>query len=92
MTVVGVMPPHFSFPTARLEYWRPVRLPEPAADDFRPQTGVIVEMRPGVTTAQVQAFLDVVSQRDAKEDPRRADSAMKCRDLQLTPKPMGSIP
>src|SRR5438552_12488675 len=64
MTVVGVMPPHFSFPRARfVEYWRPARIPDPATDDFLANTGVIAEMRPGVGAAQVQSFLDVVSQR-----------------------------
>src|SRR2546430_1110944 len=81
MTVVGVMPPHFSFPEADGQYWRPVRLPDPAADDFQPHTGVIAGLQPGVEIAQVQAFLDVVSQREAKERPGGADSEIKCRAL-----------
>src|SRR5438094_1629259 len=81
MTVVGVMPPHFSFPTARHEYWRPVRLSEPAADDFYSIIEVIAETSPGVETAQVQAFLDVVSKRQGKERPWGADFEIKCRDL-----------
>src|SRR5437870_3682240 len=49
MTVVGVMPPHFSFPTAHYdEYWRPAPDPDPAADDWLANTRVIAEMRPGV--------------------------------------------
>src|SRR5204863_2256570 len=82
MTVVGVMPPHFSFPRARfVEYWRPARIPDPATDDFLANTGVIAEMRPGVGAAQVQSFLDVVSQRQAKESQLGAEYEFQCRDL-----------
>jgi putative ABC transport system permease protein len=67
MTVVGVMPPHFAFPRARFEYWRPIHFPDPAADDSSNNTGVIAEMRTGVETAQVQAFLDVLTRRQAQQ-------------------------
>src|SRR6266516_3689866 len=82
MTVVGVMPPHFSFPRARfVEYWRPAQPPDPAPDDFMANTGVILEMRSGVEARQVQAFLDVVSQRQAKESQIAAEYEFQCRDL-----------
>src|SRR5438874_542618 len=82
MTVVGVMPPHFSFPTARYdEYWRPVQDPDPTGDDWLANTRVIAEMRPGVEAAQVQAFLDVVSERQAKESQIAAEYEFRCRDL-----------
>jgi len=81
MTVVGVMPPHFSFPMARYdEYWRPAQLPDPAGNDWLANTRVIAEMRSEVETAQVQAFLDVLSQRQAKESPV-AKYEFQCRDL-----------
>src|SRR5205814_4208611 len=82
MTVVGVMPAHFSFPTARYdEYWRPVQDPDPTGDDWLANTRVIAEMRPGVEAAQVQAFLDVVSERQAKESQIAAEYEFRCRDL-----------
>jgi predicted permease len=82
MTVVGIMPPHFSFPRARfVEYWRPVQLPDPATDDFLANTGVIAEMQPGVGPAQVQSFLDVVSQRQAEESQLGAEYEFQQRDL-----------
>src|SRR6266516_6653900 len=59
MTVIGVMPPHFSFPKAECEYWRPVEGPDPAADEYLPNTQAMAEMRFGVEATQVQAFLDV---------------------------------
>ena len=81
MTVVGVMPPHFSFPMARYdEYWRPAQHPDPAGNDWLANTRVIAEMRSEVETAQVQAFLDVLSQRQAKESPI-AKYEFQCRDL-----------
>ena len=70
MTVVGVMPPHFSFPRAGFEYWRPVQVPDPASDDILNNTGLIAEMRSGIETAQVQAFLDVITKREAQEFTR----------------------
>src|SRR6266516_3302506 len=82
MTVVGVMPPHFSFPRARfVEYWRPAQPPDPAPDDFMANTGVILEMRSGVEARHVQAFLDIVSQRQAKESQIAAEYEFQCRDL-----------
>src|SRR5438552_807714 len=70
MTVVGVMPPHFSFPMARYdEYWRPAQQPDPAGNDWLANTRVIEEMRSEVETAQVKDFLDVISQRQATESP-----------------------
>src|SRR5437867_9389459 len=67
MTVVGVMPAHFSFPKAEYEYWRPVEGPDPAADEYLPNTQALAEMRPGVEPTQVQALLDVLAQRQAEE-------------------------
>src|SRR5437867_3432727 len=82
MTVVGVMPPHFAFPRARFEYWRPGHFPDPATDDISNNTGVIAEMRTGVETAQVQAFLDVLTWRQAQEfDSGRISQGLRARGL-----------
>ena len=67
MTVVGVMPPHFSFPDAEFEYWRPAEGPVPGTDEYLPNMRVIAEMRPEVDRAQVQAFLAVLTQRQGHE-------------------------
>jgi predicted permease len=67
MTVVGVMPPHFSFPEDEYEYWRPAEAPEPGTDEYLPNTQAIAEMRPGVEATQVQAFLDLLTRRQAQE-------------------------
>ena len=75
-TVVGVMPSHFQFlPGAT--FWRPFAGPavrtsvpgQPAgsAGEYLPNTGVIAELRPGVTPEQVAALLAVIHQRQTQE-------------------------
>ncbi len=91
MTVIGVMPPFFVFPTAYYEYWRPFRGPQipdtkgpipEGAYEWLPNTGVIAEMRTGISQAQVQAFLDVVSRRQAQEAPvPNAEFDIRCREM-----------
>lgn len=91
LTVVGVMPAYFSFPNAHYEYWRPFAGPQlrtlsgpipQGSGDWLANTGVLAELPPGVERAQVQAFLDVVSQRQAQESPFMATMEMRCRSLQ----------
>jgi len=73
MTIVGVMPPHFSFPDAHNEYWRPVEDLGPATGPYGPilrpgpNLRVIAETQPGIEPAAVQAFLDVLIQRHRQE-------------------------
>ena len=81
MTVVGVMPPHFSFPRARFEYWRAFQPPEPAADDVLKDSGAIAEMRPGVERGQVQAFLEVLVQRQRQAQELLRGQVYQARDL-----------
>ena len=62
MTIIGVMPPYFSFPITNYKYWRPVQNPDPATShpalQFGPNLKVIAKMQPGVELPEVQAFLD----------------------------------
>ena len=86
MTVVGVMPPHFTFPNAHYEYWRPIEDPGPATGkhghilQYGPNLRVIAETQPGVTPIQVQAFLDVLTQRQELARLRKS-SPLHARDL-----------
>ncbi|MCI0536573.1 MAG: ABC transporter permease [Verrucomicrobiales bacterium] len=87
-TVVGVMPPYFRFPTGRDDYWRPFAGPQPlarGADGSIPSIssniGAIAQIRPGVQWSQVQAFLDLLSQRLAGEYPFMAEFLVQARDL-----------
>jgi putative ABC transport system permease protein len=67
-TVVGVMPPGFSFPE-KVEIWLPVlALDEPAgrtAHNFR----VIGRLKPGVTLAQAQADVGAIARRLKQQYP-----------------------
>ncbi|MBI4657805.1 MAG: ABC transporter permease [Verrucomicrobia bacterium] len=82
MTVVGVMPPHFAFPTTHEQYWRPAQIPEPAENDILPNTRVVAELWPGIELTQAQAFLDVVTQRQAQEFSQgQVTFSFQARDL-----------
>ena len=64
---------HFSFPDAHHEYWRPIEYPDPTAGRYGPilQAGpnlhVIAATQPGVAPAAVQAFLEVLTERQRQE-------------------------
>ncbi len=90
MTVVGVMPPHFSFPTEWWEYWRPFAGPQnPApngttdlgAGDWLSNTGVIAELRAGVEPVQAQSFLDVLAAQQAEASPMTREFELLARDI-----------
>jgi putative ABC transport system permease protein len=75
LTVVGVMPAHFCFPTAYFGYWRPFDGPRstgdlsPGSSEWLCNTGVIAELRPGVPRTKAQAFLNLVAQRQVQVNP-----------------------
>jgi putative ABC transport system permease protein len=88
MTVVGVMPSHFIFPSADYEYWRPVEYPDSSTGPYGPilQHGpnlrVIAETQSRVEVTEVQAFLDVLTQRQRQEQVHLSDAfVLRARDL-----------
>jgi putative ABC transport system permease protein len=89
MTVVGVMPPSFSFPSGYFLYWRPFAAPavERNSDGsvfmnaYLDNTGFIAEMKPGVQKGQVQAYLDVLARGLAAESPGTATDPIRAREL-----------
>ena len=69
LTVVGVMPPHFRFPSGGVQYWVPQDVPvHSEAFQFR-HMGVIGRFQPGVTLTQTQALLDTIAARHARDYP-----------------------
>ncbi|MFN0066843.1 MAG: ABC transporter permease [Limisphaerales bacterium] len=79
VTVIGVMPPHFTFPAGYTGYWQAWSGPDAKAGEVvdtangmgpksLPNTGVIAELLAGVTMGQARAFLDVVQARQAQTD------------------------
>jgi predicted permease len=69
-TIVGVMPPGFSFPVPGVDVYRPLRLnrAEPIARNNHYLT-VIARTRAGVTSAQVAARLDALGARITADYP-----------------------
>jgi len=85
MTVVGVMPPHFSFPDSHYEYWRPLKDPDFAQNHILksgPNLRVIAKTQPGVKAAEVQAFLDVLTNRQRQAKDRQSSTpSLRSRNL-----------
>ena len=71
-TVVGVMPPEFTFPADRLDYWAPLSVHGP--ESIGRQRGsrfmdVIGRLAPGVTPAQAHDELAAIARRIADREP-----------------------
>ena len=71
-TVVGIMPPEFTFPADRIDYWMPLSVMGP--DAIGRQRGsrfmdVIGRLAPGVTPAQAHDELAAVARRIAEREP-----------------------
>src|SRR4051812_34636715 len=69
-TVIGVMPREFRFPSADTLFWTTVRFDEQAyadrTDNWHYGVG---RLRPGVTSAQAQAEMDVLAARTKQQYP-----------------------
>jgi predicted permease len=69
-TVVGVMPPHFQFPTAEDELWVPIAFtPNEAANRGRHFLQVFARLKPGVALEQAQAEMNTISARLQQQYP-----------------------
>ena len=74
--VVGVMPPDFTFPAEKLDFWIPVSTIPPdgigreRSSNFLDLVG---RLAPGATPAQAQEELAAVARRIARETPQRQD-------------------
>jgi len=74
-TVVGVMPPHFKFPSGNVRFWRPgddpgVQIKNGAPDPMQywlRNYRVIFRVPEGVPVEQTQAILDTISARHTKD-------------------------
>jgi putative ABC transport system permease protein len=64
-TIVGVMPPDFSYP-AQSELWVPMQLDPVAERRDNRYINVITRLKPGVTLQQAQAQMDTINQRLAQ--------------------------
>ncbi len=72
-TIIGVMPPHFQFPSgAYPTFWVPVENSNPQEElgNIR----MFVRLKPGVTVAQTQVMLDTVAQQLLRAYPSVYDT------------------
>ncbi len=83
-TVVGVMPPGFSFPNPRKEIWIPHGPPSELKARGSHNFQVVARLKPGVTIEQAQANLDVIARGLADQYPENRDMGAKVSNLKLT--------
>jgi putative ABC transport system permease protein len=69
VTVVGVMPPEFYFPTRETEFWQPIALNAANASRGGHFLGVVARLKPQVTLAQATAEIKEISERLARQYP-----------------------
>jgi predicted permease len=67
-TIVGVMPPRFTWHAADL--WIPRPLDRSAPDAGRPFRAFQARLKPGVSVREAEAQLDVIATRRAREHPK----------------------
>lgn len=84
-TIVGVMPPHFNFPTRETTFWAPLRFtPEQLADRANWYLHGVARLPPEVTLAQARAELNTIAARLAQAYPdtnaRNGASVVELRD------------
>jgi putative ABC transport system permease protein len=78
--IVGVMPPHFQFPSRTTEFWRPLALgPEPTRGGHF--LGVRARLKAGVTLEQASGEMKGIAEQLAKQypDKSRDESAETAR-------------
>ena len=69
-TVVGVMPPHFQFPSRDVELWTPIAFTaREAANRGRHYLQVVARLKPEVTLQQGQAEMDIIAARLQQQYP-----------------------
>jgi len=75
-TVVGIMPPDFTFPADRIDFWIPLStIPEDGIGRQRSSRflDVVGRLAPGVTLAQAHDELAAISRRIAEREPEAKD-------------------
>ena len=69
LTIAGVMPPTFFFPSRQAEFWRPIAINPANATRGGHFLGVIARLKPGVTLNQAGVEMKTISERLAKQYP-----------------------
>lgn len=70
-TIIGVMPPEFSFPQRRAQVWRPLRFsPADLTNRNNNYLGAIARRKPGVSLEQARQEMRLISARLATQYPK----------------------
>src|SRR5438128_4150493 len=70
-TIIGVMPPEFSFPQRRAQVWRPLRFaPADLANRNNNYLSAIARRKPGVSLEQSRQEMQLISARLATQYPK----------------------
>ena len=69
VTIVGVMPPDFFFPSREIELWRPIALSPANATRGGHFLAVIARLKPEASVARASAELKTISERLAQQYP-----------------------
>lgn len=72
VTVVGVMPSGFYFPTREAEFWRPIALNPTNAPRGAHYLGVIARLKPTVSIQQAHAEMQALAERLAQQYPQNS--------------------
>jgi putative ABC transport system permease protein len=72
VTVIGVMPPGFYFPTRLAEFWRPLAIDPVNASRGGHFLGVVARMKPGITAQSADAEMRGIADRLAREYPDKS--------------------
>jgi putative ABC transport system permease protein len=81
VTVVGVMPQDFYFPTRDTEYWTPLALETANAPRGAHYLGVIGRLAPGTSISVASAEMRTIADRLAAEFPQNADESVEVQAL-----------
>lgn len=72
ITVVGLLPPGFRFPSSQAKFYRPAATPpsdrDPKSRHFNPWT-MVARIAPGSTLAEAQAQINAFNAQQATDDP-----------------------
>ena len=72
VTIVGVMPAGFFFPSREPEYWRPIAFNPASATRGGHFISVIARLKPGVTVAQAHSEMKTIAERLALQYPQNS--------------------
>ena len=90
VTVIGVMPPGFYFPTRTAQFWRPIAINPVNATRGGHFLGVVARMNSGVTVQRADAEMKALAERLAREYPDNS-AGESARVVRLQDQIVGAI-